>query len=119
MKVTKTYEWARLEEGSVVIGITKKAQKEIGEIVHIHFPKVKSCFKSGEEVLVLESTKSAIDAYIPISGEVVEVNSALLEDYSLLNSDPEGAGWLYKIIPQDVEEYHALQDYTSLVKESS
>lgn len=118
MKVTKTYEWVALQDGKVVVGITKKAQKEIGEIVNIHFPELKRCTKVGEEIIVIESTKSAIDSYSPISGEVVEVNSALLKDLSLLNEDPEGSGWLYKINPSNIEEYHALQDYSSSVKKS-
>lgn len=111
MKMTDTYEWVFLDEGYAKVGITKKARKEIGEIVQIHFPKVGQKIKRGEEVLVLESTKSAIDTYAPISGEIIKVNQPLIENLSHLNSDPEGKGWLFHIKPIDVNEYHALEDY--------
>jgi glycine cleavage system H protein len=112
MKYTDTYEWVQLEDGCAKIGITKKAQKEIGEIVHIHFPKVGDKIKKGDSILVLESTKSAIDTYSPLSGEIVEVNYSLSSKLSLLNSDPEGEGWLFKIKPSSMSEYHSLEDYT-------
>jgi len=111
MKITDTYEWAVLKDSNAKIGITKKAQKEIGEIVHIRFPKKGEKVKKGDPLLVLESTKSAIDMYAPISGEIVEVNSPLIDSLSLLNKDPEGQGWLISIKPDDESEYHALEDY--------
>jgi glycine cleavage system H protein len=111
MKITDTYEWVFLDGGDIKVGITKKAQKEIGEIVHIHFPKVGERIEKGKEVLVLESTKSAIDTYSPISGEIIEVNTPLLENLKFLNEDPEGKGWLFRIKPSILEEYHLLEDY--------
>jgi glycine cleavage system H protein len=111
MKITDTYEWILLNDGHAKMGITKKAQKEIGEIVHVRFPKKGDKVKKGDSLLVLESTKSAIDSYAPISGEIVEVNGPLIENLKSLNSDPEGAGWLIRIKPHDVDEYHALEDY--------
>ncbi|MCH9811745.1 glycine cleavage system protein H [bacterium] len=113
VKITKTYEWAKLEDGVITIGITAKAQTEIGEIVNLRLPKDGIDVTSGAEVLVLESTKSAIDVYSPFSGKVVAVNKALLQDISLLNKDPENTGWLYKIAPSNIEEYHSLQDYNT------
>ncbi len=115
MKYTDTYEWVLLEDGDAKIGITQKAQKEIGEIVHIHFPKVGEKIKKGDSILVLESTKSAIDTYSPLSGEITEINTPLLENLSLLNSDPEGDGWLFKVNPTNIEEYHGLEDYTGVL----
>ena len=112
MKMTDTYEWVFLVDNHAKVGITKKAQKEIGEIVHIHFPKVGQTIKKGEEILVLESTKSAIDTYAPISGEIIEINHPLIENLSHLNNDPEGKGWLFHIKPHDIDEYHALEDYS-------
>ena len=112
MKMTDTYEWVFLDEEHAKVGITRKAQKEIGEIVHVHFPKVGDKIEKGKEILVLESTKSAIDTYAPISGEIIEVNTPLLENLQHLNEDPEGKGWLFRIKPNNVEEYHALEDYT-------
>lgn len=111
MKYTDTYEWVLLENGEAKVGITKKAQKEIGEIVHIHFPKVGDKIKKGDPILVLESTKSAIDTYSPLSGEVVQVNAALFQDLSLLNNHPEKEGWIFKIAPSLEREYHDLEDY--------
>lgn len=111
MKLTDTYEWVLLEEDLAKVGITKKAQKEIGEIVHIHFPKVGQTLKKGDSILVLESTKSAIDTYSPLSGEIVEVNMPLIESLTDLNMDPEGKGWLFKIKPAVISEYHSLPDY--------
>ncbi|MCH9622087.1 MAG: Glycine cleavage system H protein [Chlamydiia bacterium] len=111
MKLTDTYEWIVLDDDHAKMGITKKAQKEIGEIVHIHFPKKGDLIKKGDPLLVLESTKSAIDTYAPISGEVIEVNSPLMDSLSMLNDDPEGRGWLILIKPHNLDEYHALEDY--------
>lgn len=113
MKVTDTYEWAVHEEDAniVKIGITAKAQKEIGEIVYIRFPEVGQKVSKGDELLVLESTKSAIDTYSPICGVVVEVNP-VLKDLHHLNSDPEGLGWLIKVKPTNIDQYHALEDYS-------
>ena len=111
MKRTDTYEWLYLSDERVKIGITKKAQQEIGEIVHIHFPKVVEVITKGAETLILESTKSAIDTYAPISGEIVAVNTSLLENLDHINDDPEGKGWLMQILPHKIEEYHLLKDY--------
>jgi glycine cleavage system H protein len=111
MKMTDTYEWLFFENGHVKVGITKKASKEIGEIVHIHFPKVGQKVEKGKEILVLESTKSAIDTYAPISGEIVEVNTKLLENLNHLNDDPEGKGWLFSIKPHNINQYLSLDDY--------
>ena len=111
MKITDTYEWILLEKSLAKIGITKKAAKEIGEIVHIQFPKVGDKVKKGDELLVLESTKSAIDTYAPICGEVIAVNTPLMEKLHLLNSDPEGHGWLVQVKPIDESQYHGLESY--------
>ena len=111
MKRTDTYEWVLLEDFLAKIGITKKAQQEIGEIVHIQFPKIGSVVKKGEELLVLESTKSAIDTYSPITGEIISINTPLMEKMHLLNDDPEGHGWLIQIKAHDVNQYHLLENY--------
>ena len=111
MKLTDTYEWVLLEKDHAKVGITKKAQKEIGEIVFIKFPKVGQVVKKGSELLVLESTKSAIDSYAPISGEIIAVNEPLVDNLLHINQDPEGLGWLLTIKPHDVDEYHSLEDY--------
>lgn len=97
MKFSASHEWVLLEDNIARVGISKYAQKELGEIVHVELPKIGDCMEAGEEVVILESTKSAVDIYTPVSGVVVEVNEELKKRLDLLNQDPEGAGWLFKI----------------------
>ena len=92
-----TTDWSRKEGEFTCCGITKKAIQEIGEIVFIELPEVGRAFQSGDLVAVVESTKAAFDIYASLAGTVVEVNSELQKSIQLLNSDPEGAGWIYKI----------------------
>ena len=96
-KFTLSHEWISVEEGIGVVGITAHAQQEIGEIVYVELPIVGCQVKSGEEVVVLESTKAAADLYSPVSGEILAVNEALRGDVDLINKSPEEAGWLFKI----------------------
>ena len=114
MKYTDTHEWYL--DGKV--GISKYAQKELGEIVYIELPKVGQTVKAGEEIAVLESTKAAADIYSPISGTVTSVNMKLKEDVNLLNQFPEDGGYLFEIAPSHPEEIESLylaDDYKKLV----
>jgi len=95
--VTDSHEWLRKEKEGVTVGITKKASKELGEIVYIELPKVGQVVKKGEEIVVLESTKAAVDSYAPVDGTVVEINNRLIQEPGLINSDPENSGWLYRL----------------------
>ncbi len=98
MKIeTDSHEWVRKNGSIATIGITKKASTELGEIVYVELPKVGQNVIKGDEIAVLESTKAAIDSYAPLSGRVVEVNFLLVDKPELVNSDPEGAGWMYRI----------------------
>ena len=98
MKIeTDSHEWVRKDGSIATIGITKKASTELGEIVYVELPKVGQNVIKGDEIAVLESTKAAIDIYAPLSGRVVEVNFLLVDKPELVNSDPEGAGWMYRI----------------------
>lgn len=90
-------EWTRKEGKRTTVGITEKARKEIGTIVSVLLPQVGQKIEKGDEVVVLESTKAAIDSYAPLSGTVVAINERLLEDLESLNHHPEGAGWLYQV----------------------
>lgn len=113
MKYTDTHEWYL--DGKV--GVSKYAQKELGEIVYIELPEVGQIVRAGEEVAVLESTKAAADIYSPISGTVTGVNIKLKEDVNLLNQSPEGAGYLFEIAPSYPEEVELLltaDDYLKL-----
>ena len=96
-RYTQFHEWMENRENRVRIGLSKKAVKELGEIMYITLPSLGSDLKEGDEAVVLESTKAATDSYMPVSGRFVAVNANLKESLDLLNDDPEGAGWLYEI----------------------
>jgi glycine cleavage system H protein len=95
--ITDSHEWIKKDKNIATVGITKKASEEIGEIVYIELPKLGQRVKKGEEIVILESTKAAIDSYAPIDGTVIEVNEKLKGKPELVNHDPEGEGWLYKL----------------------
>lgn len=97
----KTFEWMTVENECATVGITPEAVAEIGEIVFIELPKVGSYVEKEQEIVVLESTKAAIDLYSPISGTVIEVNQQVKNDLSLINTQAGSAGWLYKIKTTD------------------
>lgn len=92
-----TFEWITMDGSKATVGITKEALKEIGEIVYVELPKVGSHVEKGQEVVVLESTKAAIDLYSPLTGKISSVNQALIENVALINHASEKDGWLYTI----------------------
>jgi len=93
----KNQNWVRVENGIATVGLNNVAQKELGEIVYVELPKIGAKVKADEMVVVLESTKAAIDVYSPISGEISAVNLALTKNPELVNQAPEKEGWLYQI----------------------
>jgi len=98
LKYSKTHEWARLAAGDVVtMGITDFAVQQLGDIVFLELPKVGARTKQGSPLGVIESVKAAVDLYAPVTGEVVEVNSSLTDDFDALGKDPYGKGWMVKI----------------------
>jgi glycine cleavage system H protein len=113
MKFTETHEWIDVQNGVAAVGVTNHAQKELGDIVYVELPKVGKQVKKGEEAAVLESTKAAADVYAPVSGLIVEVNSALVENPELVNLSPEKDGWLYKLKLSDPSEFETLLDTDS------
>ena len=118
MKYTESHEWIDLDNQIGKVGITKYAQKELGQIVYIELPEVGQHVDAGQEIAVLESTKAAADIYSPVSGVVMEINSAVKEDLSLINQHPEKEGWLFKIELDDARELdvlHNYKDYMELV----
>ena len=118
MKYTDSHEWIKIEGHIGMVGITKYAQKELGEIVHIELPKIDSSVEAGDVIVVLESTKAAADIYSPVSGKILAVNQRLKEDLSLINRYPEGEGWLFKIKLEDhteLEELHDEKSYLALI----
>lgn len=106
-KYSKTHEWVREEGDVLVYGITDYAQEKIGEVVFVELPEEES-FNKGDSFSVVESVKSANDLYIPVSGEVVEVNEALEDEPELVNSDAFGGGWICKIKASDKSELDSL-----------
>jgi len=107
-RYTETDEWAKLEGGLVVVGITDYAQKELKDIVAVELPNVGRVVKKGEEVGMIDSVKATSPYYAPVSGKIVEVNKELEGSPELLNKDPYGRGWIIKIEPLDPKEYESL-----------
>ncbi len=97
LKYAKSHEWARVAGDIATIGITDHAQHELTDVVFVELPEVGRTVKGGEACAVVESVKTASDIYSPVSGEVTEVNSAVVSNPALVNSEPYGGGWLYKL----------------------
>ena len=117
LSYTKEHEWvAGLDDGpTVTVGITAYAADALGDVVFVQLPEVGSIITAGDPVGEVESTKSVSDVYAPVGGEVVETNQAVVDDPSLINSDPYGEGWLFRVRVEDepenlltAEEYAAL-----------
>ena len=109
-RFAKSHEWILTGQSESPVGISEHAQAELGDVVYIELPDVGRIVKAGESVAVVESVKAASDIYAPVSGEITEVNAAAAAETSLVNSDPYGAGWLFKIKPADPAEVEALLD---------
>lgn len=101
LKYSTTHEWVRQDEDTITVGITDHAQCMLGDLVYVELPEVESNFEFGQECAVIESVKAAADIYCPVSGEIVEINEALVENPQLINEDPYGKGWLFRIRPFD------------------
>jgi glycine cleavage system H protein len=113
--MSKTYfsedhEYIKVEGAIGTVGVTDYAQKALGDVVYVELPKVGAAVEKGGQAGVVESVKSASEIYSPVSGEIVEVNGALANDPAMVNSDPEGAAWFYKIKLSDANELSALKD---------
>jgi len=120
LKYTREHEWLRMEDDLAVVGITDYAQRELGDVVFVDLPAVGSTVQQGEIFGSIDSVKTASDLYSPISGEVVEINSALADDPALVNTDPYGKGWMIKVRPRDESELDNLltpQEYREYVRE--
>ena len=119
-KFTTDHEWINIEDhDAATVGITLHAQDALGDVVFVDLPAVGTHFKKGDVAGVVESVKAAADMYMPVSGEVVEVNEALRSDPSLANADPMGNGWFFKVKIADMTEFDQLMDvpgYDALLK---
>ena len=111
VKFSKAHEWIDISDHeAATVGITIHAQDALGDVVFVDLPEVGATFSQGDVAGVVESVKAAADVYMPISGEIVEVNEALRADPSLANSDPLGAGWFFKVRTSDMMQFDALMD---------
>jgi glycine cleavage system H protein len=114
LKYTKSHEWVRVSGDTAVVGITDHAQHELTDIVFVELPDVGKKVKSGDACAVVESVKTASDIYSPVSGEILETNRLVVDDPALVNSEPFGGGWFYKIKLSNPAELNALlspEDY--------
>ncbi|MEZ5717452.1 MAG: glycine cleavage system protein GcvH [Burkholderiaceae bacterium] len=114
VKFSKDHEWINVADANAaVVGITVHAQDALGDVVFVDLPAVGARFAQGDVAGVVESVKAAADIYIPVAGEVVEVNEALRADPSLANTDPLGAGWFFKVKLSDAAQLADLMDETT------
>jgi glycine cleavage system H protein len=118
-KYTEEHEWVSLEGEIATVGITVHAQDALGDVVFVELPAVGTVFAQSETAGVVESVKAAADVYMPVSGEVLEVNEALRDDPSLANSDPLGDGWFFKVKLSEPSQFDALMDETSYTRFST
>ena len=110
MYFTREHEWIRLEGDTATVGISNHAQEALGDIVFAEVPEAGRHVSKGQEAAVVESVKAASDVYAPVSGEVIEGNQAVADDPALINSDPEGQGWFFKLRLDDPGEVDGLMD---------
>jgi glycine cleavage system H protein len=116
-----SHEWVRVgDDGTVVVGISDHAQGELGDMVFVELPEPGMSYDQGEACAVIESVKAASDVYAPLSGEVLKANGDLEDSPELVNSDPYGAGWLFRLLPSDAAQIEGLMDaaaYAELLEE--
>jgi glycine cleavage system H protein len=118
LKYTKSHEWVRVSGGVATAGITDHAQHELTDIVFVELPAVGTKVKAGDACAVVESVKTASDIYSPVSGEVVEVNQAVVDNPALVNAEPFAGGWFYKLKLSDPAELNVLlapEQYKALI----
>ncbi len=119
LKYAETHEWVYIDEnGHAIVGITDFAQESLGELMSVTFPEQGGYVQAGDEVMSLESVKSASDIFSPVSGEIIAVNQALEEEPELINEEPYDGGWLFKIEPHDESELDELlsdSEYQALI----
>ncbi|MFM8863821.1 MAG: glycine cleavage system protein GcvH [Limnohabitans sp.] len=113
LKYTEDHEWIHVEGDVAVVGITHHAQDALGDVVFVDLPEVGKSFAQKDVAGLVESVKAAADVYMPVSGEITEVNEDLRNDPSLANSDPLGKGWFFKVKLANAAEVDALLDETA------
>jgi glycine cleavage system H protein len=115
---TKDHEWIKVDNGEGVVGITAYASEQLGDIVFVELPQKGMSFDQGKDVAVIESVKAASEIYTPATGEILEINSSLEERPEVINNDPLGSGWLYKmrvLKPEELKSLMSEEDYNKLI----
>ncbi len=118
MKYTKEHEWLRVEGDLVVVGITEHAAEQLGDVVFVELPEIETMVAAGDEVCVIESVKAASDILAPVDGEIVAVNPKLVENPGLVNQDPTGAAWFFKLAVEDLsvlDEFMDEDEYKDMI----
>jgi glycine cleavage system H protein len=108
MRYTEEHEWLRVEGDVVVVGITEHAAEQLGDVVFVELPETEATVAKGDEVSVIESVKAASDILAPVDGEIVEVNEALVDNPGLVNEDPQGDAWFFKM---KIDDLSILDDF--------
>ncbi len=121
LRYTQSHEWISLnDDGSVTVGITDHAQHLLGDLVFVELPEIGDTYAEGDDCAVVESVKAASDIYCPLDGEIIAHNEALSDTPELINQDPYGEGWIFKLKPDDSGAYDVLMDadaYNELIAE--
>ncbi|WP_340302722.1 glycine cleavage system protein GcvH [Roseobacter sp. HKCCD7870] len=120
MRFTEEHEWLLVDGDLVVVGITEHAATQLGDVVFVELPELETAAAKGDEVVVIESVKAASDILAPLDGEIVEVNDALVDNPSLVNDDPTGEAWFFKMQVDDlsaVDAYMTEDEYKDFIGE--
>lgn len=118
LKYTEDHEWLSIADGVATVGITSHAVEQLGDLVFVDLPQIGAALARNDSAATVESVKAASDVYCPLDGEVLEVNEAIVNDPAIVNADPQGAGWFYKLKLANPAEAEALMDeaaYLALV----
>ena len=124
LKFLDSHEWVKVDDNTVIVGISDHAQNELGEVVFVELPAIGDEFVSGDEAAVVESVKAASEVYTPLSGEVIEVNEALEENPELVNTSPYENGWFFKLKVSDenlgsIDSLMTAEEYSSMLDGNS
>ena len=124
LKFLDSHEWIKVDDNTVIVGISDHAQNELGEVVFVELPAIGDEFISGDEAAVVESVKAASEVYTPISGEVIEVNETLEENPELVNTSPYEEGWFFKLEVSDenlrsIDSLMTAEEYSSMLEGNS
>lgn len=116
LRYTEDHEWARVKGENVTIGVSDYAQNQLGDIVFVEMPRSGESFKKGDEFGTVESVKAVAELYMPVDGEVIQVNQALEDAPELLNQSPYGDGWIIEVKPDDISQLEVIMDKDAYVK---